>query len=114
GAGFSRPAQAHRNNKSFVTRNIQAGSRSSRMHIRVVLSVLLAGTTLAAQKAPSDGDSATSLPALESFSVASYEGQSWLIIDVQPVRPNGSKVRFIQVHRACGSARVHEIDHVFE
>src|SRR5215831_10298136 len=84
------------------------------MYTKVALGVLLAGTTLAAQKAPDDGDGATSLPALESFSVARNDDRSWLIVDVQPVRPNGSKVRFIQVHRACGSTRVHETDHVFE
>jgi len=84
------------------------------MRLRIVLCVLVAVRTLAAQKAPEDGDGPAPVPALESFSVASHEGQSWLIVDVQPVRPNGSKVRFIQVHRACGSARVHEVDHVFD
>lgn len=51
---------------------------------------------------------------LESFYVASFNGNEWMIIDVQPLSDADSKARFIRVYRACGSYRVQEVDHVFE
>jgi Gram-negative bacterial TonB protein C-terminal len=79
-----------------------------------VIAVLLFGATASAQT-PAIGTSLVSKPpSPESFSIASFEDDSWLIVDVQPASSDSSKVRFIQVHRACGSFRVHESDHTFE
>jgi len=53
-------------------------------------------------------------PSFESFYAASFNGNEWSIIDVQPLSDSDSKVRFIRVYDACGSYRVREVDHVFE
>jgi hypothetical protein len=50
----------------------------------------------------------------ESFYIAALDRGAWLIVDVQPLSPSDSKVRFIQVYPACATYHVQEDDYVFE
>lgn len=75
---------------------------------------LLFGAIASAQTRAIGASPVSDHPWAESFSIASFQDGSWFILDVQPASPVSSKVRFIQVHQACGSFRVHETDYIFE
>jgi len=84
------------------------------MWARVLGMALLSGILLQAQTPEKSASAADSAIAPEFFYIASYDGNVWMIIDVQPVSASDSKVRFIQVYPVCGTFHVQEDDHVFE
>ncbi|HKD13376.1 MAG TPA: energy transducer TonB [Candidatus Angelobacter sp.] len=79
------------------------------MTIGVLETVLLLGMALQAQIAPVDSGIDP-----QSFYVANFDGNRWMIVDVQPLSAADSKVRFIDVYRACGTFHVEENDYVLE
>jgi hypothetical protein len=50
----------------------------------------------------------------ESFQIGALNGDTWTIIDVQPISPAEVRARVIEVFPVCGTYHVRETDYVFE
>src|SRR5262245_19243234 len=61
-----------------------------------------------------NGDSRPAARSPEAFSLASYDGWKWTVIDVQPATSLDTRVRFISAYPACGTYHVRETDYIFE
>jgi len=88
------------------------------------LSTMILASFLLLQSSAVEPQSKTISPSLDllhsmavspaSFSVASFNGGRWTILDVEPASAVDTRVRFIEAYPACGSYRVREEDYTFE
>jgi hypothetical protein len=84
------------------------------MLTKILGTALLLEAALFAQNPENIASHARSVATPESFYIAGFYNNDWLIVDVQPASASDSKVRFIQIYPACATYHVQEDDYIFE